>query len=98
MLSNGIREGEAGYRTLLSIEQAIAAYLQEMRASGRDSKTLQWHQTSLGALRRYLWRQFQFTDVRSMTAASLRTWLTELSIAPCCAAYVSRMWTVPAEQ
>jgi site-specific recombinase XerD len=81
-LSNGIREGEAGYRALLPIEQAIAAYLQEMRASGRDSKTLQWHQTSLGALRRYLWRQFQFTDVRSMTAASLRTWLTELSIAP----------------
>jgi site-specific recombinase XerD len=80
--SIGTLEGEAGYRALLPIEQAIAAYLQEMRASGRDPKTLQWHQTSLRALRRYLWRQFQLTDVRSMTAASLRTWLSELSIAP----------------
>ena len=42
----------------------------------------EWHQTSLGALRRYLWRQFRLTDVGSLTGASLRTWLTELSIAP----------------
>jgi site-specific recombinase XerC len=79
---NSTREGEAGYRALLTIERAITAYLQEMRASGRDPKTLQWHQTSLGALRRHLWRQYHLTDVRTMTAASLRTWLTELSIAP----------------
>ncbi len=80
--SDSTREDEAGHGALITIEQAIAAYVQEMRVSGRDPKTLQWHQTSLGALRRYLWRQFHLTDVRSMTTASLRTWLTELSIAP----------------
>jgi site-specific recombinase XerD len=80
--SNSTREREACHHALTTVEQAIATYVQEMRASGRDLKTLQWHQTSLGALRRYLWRQFHLTDVRSMTTASLRTWLTELSIAP----------------
>ena len=80
--SNSTREGEAGHRALITIEQATAAYVQEMRVRGRDPKTLQWHQTSLGALRRYLWRQLHLTDVRSMTTASLRTWLTELSITP----------------
>ena len=80
--SSTTREHEAGHLALTTLEQAMAAYLEEMRASGRDPKTLQWHQTSLGALRRYLWRQFRLTNVRSMTTASLRIWLTELSIAP----------------
>ena len=75
-------EHEAGHLALSTLEQAMAAYLDEMHASGRDPKTLQWHQTSLGALRRYLWRQYHLTDVCSLTTASLRTWLTELSIAP----------------
>jgi len=75
-------EHEAGHLALTALEQAMAAYVQEMRACGRDPKTLQWHQTSLGALRRYLWRQFRLTGACSLTEASLRTWLTELSIAP----------------
>jgi site-specific recombinase XerD len=75
-------EHEAGHLALTTLEQAIAAYVQEMRACGCDPKTLQWHQTSLGALRRYLWRKLHLTDVCSLTTASLRTWLTDLSIAP----------------
>ena len=75
-------EHEAGHLALTTLEQAMAAYLQEMRACGRDPKTLQWHQTSLGALRRYLWRQFRLTDMCSLTEASLRAWLTDLPIAP----------------
>jgi site-specific recombinase XerD len=75
-------EHEAGHLALTTLEEAIATYLQDMRACGRDPKTLQWHQNSLGALRRYLWRQLRLTDVCSMTGASLRTWLTELSITP----------------
>src|SRR6202035_463293 len=82
MPSNSTREGEAGHRALITIEQAMAAYVQEMRARGRDPKPLQWHQTSLGALRRYLWRQFHLTDIGSLTGICLRTWLTELSITP----------------
>lgn len=70
--SSSTWEGEAGHRALITIEQAIAAYLQEMRVSGRDPKTLQWHQTSLGALRRYLWRQFHLTDVGALTGPACK--------------------------
>jgi site-specific recombinase XerD len=80
--SNSTREREAGHRALITIEQAIAAYVQEMRACGRNPKTLQWHQTSLSALRRYLWRQFHLTGIGSLTRACLQAWVTELSIAP----------------
>ncbi|HEX6484783.1 MAG TPA: tyrosine-type recombinase/integrase, partial [Ktedonobacteraceae bacterium] len=75
-------EHKADHLALTTLEQAIAAYVQEMRATGRNPKTLQWHQTSLGALRRYVWRQFHLADIGSLTGASLRTWLTDLSIAP----------------
>jgi site-specific recombinase XerD len=80
--SSSTGEHEAGHLALTTLEQAMAAYVQEMRACGRNPKTLQWHQTSLGALGRYLWRQFPHTDVCSLTGESLRTWLTDLSIAP----------------
>jgi site-specific recombinase XerD len=72
------REPEASYRTLVSIEQAIAAYVQEMRVIGRNPKTLQWHQTSLGMLRRYLWRQFQLTGIGSLTGACKQAWVGDL--------------------
>src|SRR5438309_11439526 len=75
-------EHEAGHLALSTLEQAMAAYLDEMHASGRDPKTLQWHQTSLGALRRYLWRQFCLTGVCCLAGASLQAWLPELSITP----------------
>src|SRR5262249_17775208 len=40
-------EHEAGHLTLTTLERAIAAFVQEIRAIGRAPKTLQWHQTSL---------------------------------------------------
>src|SRR5260370_13418469 len=74
-------EHEAGHLASTTVEQAIAAYVQEMRAAGRDPKTLQWHQTSLGALRRYLWRQFHLTDVCELTRDCLQSSVTDLPIA-----------------
>jgi site-specific recombinase XerD len=73
---------EAGPLALTTIAQAITAYLQEMRTCGRNPKTLEWHQTSLGALQQYLWRQFALTEVRSLTKASLRAWVADLHTAP----------------
>ncbi len=64
----------------IPLAQAIAAYLQEMRATGRKPKTLQWHQTSLFALQRYLWKQFHLTDVSHLSRACLQTWMTDLPI------------------
>ena len=60
----------------------MAAYVQEMRATGRAPKTLRWHQTSLSALRHSLQSQFHLREECFLSGASLRTWLTELSIAP----------------
>ena len=73
-------EAASGANALFTIEQAIAAYVLEMCTIGRALKTLQWHQISLGALRRYLWRQFHLTDVRSLTRACLQSWVTDLHI------------------
>jgi site-specific recombinase XerD len=42
---------------------------------------VQWHQTSLTALQRYLWRQFQLTDVRCLSTACLQSWVNDLPIA-----------------
>jgi site-specific recombinase XerD len=81
MQSGTAGEQKAGHLTLMTIEQAIAAYLQEIRAAGRGLKTLQWHHTSLRALRLYVWRQYQLTDVASLTRMSLQTWVRDLPIA-----------------
>jgi len=80
--SSTTEEHEADHLALTTIEQAMAAYVQEMRAIGCAPKTLRWHQTSLSALRRSLQRQFHLTGVCSLSGTSLRTWLTELSIVP----------------
>ena len=83
-------EHEADHLALTTLEQSLATYVQEMRAAGRTPKTLQWHQTSLSALRRSLQRQFRLTGVCSLSGTSLRTWLTELSIAPSIRTEVTR--------
>jgi site-specific recombinase XerD len=75
-------EYEADHLTLTTLEQAMAAYVQEMRVRGRAPKTLRWHQTSLSTMLRSLRRQFHLRGECSLTEASLRTWLTELSSAP----------------
>ena len=80
--SNSTREREAAHLALITIEQAIAAYVQEMRTFGRAPQTLRWHQTSLSALRRYLWKQFHLTDIGSLTRACLQAWVSDLHIAP----------------
>jgi hypothetical protein len=79
--SRTVGEHETGHLALTTVEQAIAAYMQEMRATGHEPKTLQWHQTSLSALRHYLWRQFHLTDVGQLSRASLQNWVTDLPIA-----------------
>jgi site-specific recombinase XerD len=80
--SSTTEEHEADHLALTTVEQAMAGYVQEMRATGRAPKTLRWHQTSLSALRRSLRRQFHLRDECFLSGDSLRTWLTELSIAP----------------
>lgn len=51
-----------------------------MRTLGHEPQTLQWHQTSLRALQRYLWRQFHLTDVGQLSRACLQTWVSDLPL------------------
>jgi site-specific recombinase XerD len=81
MPSSTIEEYEASHGARITAEQAIAAYMQEMRALGYEPTTLQWHQTSLRALQRYLWKQFQLTDVGQLSRICLQTWVNDLPLA-----------------
>lgn len=78
--SSIIGEHEVSPGARITVEQAIAAYVQEMRALGHEPKTLQWHQTSLRALQRYLWRQFHFADVGQLFRVCLQTWVNDLPL------------------
>jgi integrase/recombinase XerD len=60
------------------IAQAIAAYLQDILKMGGESKTVQWHQTSLSALQQYLWEQFHLTEVRQLSTEVLQRWVSDL--------------------
>lgn len=40
---------------LLTLAQAIEAYLQAIKEMDRGLKTVQWHRTVLAALQRYVW-------------------------------------------
>lgn len=63
-------------------KQAITAYLQEMRISEHRPQTLQWHQTSLRALRNAVWRQSHLTGKSELSRDSLQAWLAALSQEP----------------
>src|SRR5205807_7835449 len=59
--------------------QAIEVYVQDLRALGREPKTVQWHQTSLGALQQYLWSQFHSSEVAQLSGEVLHCWVADLS-------------------
>ncbi|HEU5377011.1 MAG TPA: tyrosine-type recombinase/integrase [Ktedonobacteraceae bacterium] len=80
MTSSSIGEHEASPGARITVEQAIAAYVQEMRVLGHEPKTLQWHQTSLRALQRYLWKQFHCADVGQLSRVCLQTWVNDLPL------------------
>jgi site-specific recombinase XerD len=79
--SGTIGQHQACHGARITVEQAIAAYVREMRALGHKPKTLQWHQTSLRVLQRYLWRQFHLADISQLSSTCLRAWVSDLPIA-----------------
>lgn len=65
---------EAGSPGSAPLEQAIATYLVEQREGKRLPKTLEWHQTSLLDLQRYVWRNVatpQVSDLNQETHLSI---------------------------
>src|SRR3989442_930865 len=51
-----------------SIADAIDAYLQDHEGANHSRKTVEWHATSLGLLRRYLEEEQEITQVEEVDA------------------------------
>lgn len=73
---------KAGFPGSLPLEQAMASYLQEQREGKRLPKTLEWHQTSLLDLQRYIWRHIALPQVYDLKQETLHAWLAELRTVP----------------
>lgn len=83
---------ETGDRGSVPLEEAMVSYLQEQRESKRLPKTLEWHQTSLLDLQRFLWRHLTLPLVHDLNQERIRAWLAELHTVP--SAFTGRMRSV----
>lgn len=62
----------------LTITHAIESYLQEQKANGRSAKTMEWHQTALGLLERYVVHERHLSWLWQITAAEIYRWIAFL--------------------
>ncbi len=69
-------------RTSISIIDAIDAYLQDHAGGNHSYKTLEWHATALGLLRRYLEEKRAMTRVEEVDALAISAWFTYLRTVP----------------
>jgi site-specific recombinase XerD len=65
-----------------SIADAIDTYLQDHEGGNHSHKTVEWHGTSLGLLRRYLEEEQEITQVEEMDAGAISGWFASLRTAP----------------
>jgi integrase/recombinase XerD len=65
-----------------SIADAIDAYLQDHEGANHSHKTVEWHGTSLGLLRRYLEEEQGITQVEEVDAGAISSWFASLRTAP----------------
>jgi len=68
--------------TSTSIADAIGAYLQDHEGGNHSHKTLEWHATALGLLRRYLEEERAITRVKDVAAAASSAWFAHLRSTP----------------
>src|SRR5437588_4171132 len=69
-------------QTSTSIADAIEAYLQDHSGGNHSPKTLEWHTTALGLLRRYLEEERTTTWIEEVDAPALSAWFTYLRTVP----------------
>ncbi len=65
-----------------SLVDAIEAYLQDHEGGNHSHKTLEWHATALGLLRRYLEEEQAMTQVEEVDAPAISAWFTYLRTVP----------------
>lgn len=66
----------------LSMSDAIEAYLQDHRGGNHSLKTLEWHATALGLLRRYLEEKRATTQIEDIDASAISAWFAFLRTVP----------------
>lgn len=64
------------------LPELVSSFLLERRASGCTSKTLTWHQTSLGRLAEWVERSNTSVDPNAWTATTLRQFIVDLQTHP----------------
>jgi site-specific recombinase XerD len=66
---------------VLTMELTVLSFLQERRAEGRASKTIEWHQTALRSLSQFLTQQ-EKRFLQELSTAVIRDWLAHLLAEP----------------
>jgi integrase/recombinase XerD len=69
-------------QTSTSIANAIDEYLQDHTGGNHSHKTLEWHATALGLLRRYLEEERVMTTVEEVDAQAISAWFAYLRAVP----------------
>jgi site-specific recombinase XerD len=69
-------------QTSTSLADAIEAYLQDHEGANHSHKTLEWHATALGLLRRYLEEECAMTQVEEVDAPAISGWFASLRTVP----------------
>ena len=69
-------------RAATTLARAIEDYLNDHEGGNHSLKTLQWHQTSLGLLRRFLEEEREITLVGEVDASDISAWFAHLRKTP----------------
>jgi integrase/recombinase XerD len=73
---------QARRRAAATIARAIDDYLQDHDGGNHSVKTLEWHRTALGLLRRYLEEEREITLVGEVDAPDISAWFAHLRKVP----------------
>jgi len=76
------KDNQGTNQTSTSIADAIDAYLQDHTGGNHSHKTLEWHATALGLLRKYLAEKRVMTTVQEVDASAISAWFAYLHTVP----------------
>ena len=64
------------------LETLIDAYIQDHIGGNHSDKTLEWHQTALGLMRRFLQEEVEITQIDDVEADDISAWFAYMRITP----------------
>ena len=70
------------HRSTMTIERAIGDYVLDHEGGNRSKKTIEWHRTALGFLRKFLAQERDITQVGEINAPDITAWFVHLRKTP----------------